>query len=82
MLSCAVLKIRFTRAYLLSLLFAYAVSGIASAAPQDTEPAKDHPGVPRFPGFVMSGGNATDFNGVDFQIGPENKVTRVEFVKR
>ncbi len=58
------------RLCVLSMTLALAVLGGSVAASQDPEPAKDHPGVPRFPGFAMSSGNSTDFNGVDFQIEP------------
>ena len=70
--------LRSNRACVLSVLLVLAVCGIAVAARQDPEPAKDHPGVPRFPGFLMNSGTATDFNGFDFQISPEGATKRVE----
>jgi OmpA-OmpF porin, OOP family len=42
---------------------------------QDEEPAKDHPSVPRFPGYVMDDGKSTDFDSFDFQIGGEKTKT-------
>ena len=69
--------IRSTCAVMLSFVLTLAL-GQPTFAHQDPEPAKDHPSVPRFPGMIMSSGNSTDFNGIDFQIGPENKMKRLE----
>ena len=39
------------------------------------EPAKDHPSIPRFPGFVMDSGKETDFDSDEFPIGGEQSKT-------
>jgi OOP family OmpA-OmpF porin len=49
---------------------------VPSVRGQD-EPAKDHPVVPRFPGFAMESGKETDFDSGDFPIG-EGKSKTVE----
>jgi outer membrane protein OmpA-like peptidoglycan-associated protein len=41
------------------------------------EPAKDHPMIPRFPGFVMESGKETDFDEGEFPVG-EEKTRKVE----
>ncbi len=62
---------------MMSLVCVFALCSL-SARTQDPEPAKDHPSVPRFPGMVMASGTATDFNGFDFPVGPDDKTKRVE----
>ncbi|HEY0883463.1 MAG TPA: OmpA family protein [Archangium sp.] len=51
------------------------VSSLASAQ-EDCEGCKDHPGIARFPGFVLANVEQNDFNSVEFQIGEEKNVTK------
>jgi len=48
--------------------------GVSPLAAQD-EPAKDHPSVPRFPGFAMDSGKETDFDSFDFPLGGDQSKT-------
>lgn len=48
---------------------------LTTAVAQDQEPAKDHPSIPRFPGFAMTEGIVTDFDAFEFQTGPEERKT-------
>ncbi len=42
-----------------------------SPARGQDEPAKDHPSIPRFPGFIMEDGKETDFDGFEFTVGED-----------
>jgi outer membrane protein OmpA-like peptidoglycan-associated protein len=55
---------------------------------QDTEPGKDHPLVPRFPGYVMTVCEELEFGGFDFDapnntlIKAEGRYWRISYVKK
>ena len=60
-------------------IFVVSVLALSSRAlAQDGEPAKDHPGIPRFPGFSMESGRETDFDAFDFQISADGAMKSVE----
>ncbi len=62
-----------------ALLFAsllLAVPAAFAAEPEDAEGVKDHPDVPRFPGFVITEGTANDFNSHEFPVGPDKTVSK------
>lgn len=61
----------FRRHWLAAVAFALAIS----PAQAQEEPAKDHPVVSRFPGFVMEDAKVTDFDAVEFAIGDEQVKT-------
>src|SRR5262245_16600982 len=58
------------------IVCAAAVFALSPARGQD-EPAKDHPSIPRFPGFYMDDGKETDFDSNEFTLG-EDKTKSVE----
>lgn len=59
------------RSQILLALTAMALS-LGPAAAQD-EPEKDHPSVPRFPGFFMESAKVTDFDSFEFPTGENDK---------
>jgi outer membrane protein OmpA-like peptidoglycan-associated protein len=67
---------RFSRVAVLGVVCTF-VLAITPARAQD-EPAKDNPGVPRFPGMLMESGSSTDFDGFDFQTHVDGATQRVE----
>lgn len=68
-----------TRSVMISALLLLCVLTLCCVSfAQDSEPAKDHPSVPRFPGMGMSAGKVTDFDGVDFQISTTGEMKHVE----
>ncbi len=59
------------------LAAALCLAPLAHAAdPEDSEEVKDHPDVPRFPGFVISEGRFNDFNSHAFPVGEDKEETR------
>ncbi len=54
-----------------AMLVCCAVSAVAVVRAQDAEGSKDHPMLSRFPGYVIEGYEASDFDGFEFDTGGE-----------
>lgn len=60
------------------LLLAFTAPAFAAADPNDAEGAKDHPDIPRLPGYYLSEQEAHDFNAFEFRIDDDGNTKSVE----
>lgn len=60
-----------------TLLLALLLVPMAALAEDDEEGCKDHPAIPRFPGFFISGCTVNDFSSFDFVVG-DDKLAKKE----
>ena len=60
----------------LSLAAIALLASSAALAQQDAAGCKDHPAVPRYPGYAIESCTQNDFNSVEFRTGDETTVTK------